>query len=103
LILLVAAAAAISSFSPQTACAENITLVRTASLSQNTLASPQKRARLGVDSDGNVMVRYGGVSVTFIYDAASAAKDSREFASASAQRQEVASLGGLSVKLGVAF
>jgi hypothetical protein len=56
-----------------------------------------------MDDDGNVMVRYGSVSVTFIYESGSNPQESRIQASSSATRQEVACLGGVSVKFGVAF
>ncbi|QEM67735.1 hypothetical protein FO488_05920 [Geobacter sp. FeAm09] len=65
-------------------------------------ASAVKKARLGLDDDGNVMVRYNDrVSVTFIYEAGANPQESR--LKASVPHQEVACLGGLSVKLGVAF
>lgn len=95
------------SFIPQTATAEPITFVRTAELHQVALPSSKttslKKVRLALDDEGNVMVRYGSVSVTFIYEAGSTPQESRIQQGTSTSRQEVACLGGLSVKFGVTF
>ena len=99
IIMLVAAVL----LSPMVAQAEGVTFVRTTPSQHGTLAEPLKNSRLGLDDDGNVMVRVGGMKVTFVYEAGSSAPDSRETTSRASQRQDVACLGGVSVKLGFTF
>ena len=99
IIMLVAAVL----LSPLAAQAEGLTFVRTTPPQHGTSAEPLKNSRLGLDDDGNVMVRVGGMKVTFVYEAGSSSPDNRETASRSSQRQDVACLGGVSVKLGFTF
>jgi len=86
--------------------AENLTFVRAAE-QQHLAPSPLqqvsavKPGRLGLDDDGNIMVRFNRMSVTFIYDGGGSPQENR--LRPNIQRQEVASIGGLSVKLGVSF
>ncbi|MFZ3209325.1 MAG: hypothetical protein WA140_10890 [Geobacteraceae bacterium] len=61
------------------------------------------KLRLDLDEDGNVMIRHGKVSVTFIYEDGNGSQENRIQSGNSASRKEVACLGGLSVKLGVTF
>lgn len=91
---------------PLPARAENVLFLQAPSQQLREQTAPQapaaKKNRLTLDDDGNVMVRYNNrVSVTFIYEAGVGTQESR--IKAATPRQEVASLGGLSVKLGVAF
>ncbi|KAA0894086.1 hypothetical protein [Oryzomonas rubra] len=90
---------------PLPARAENVLFLQAPNQQLRDQPAPQlpaaKKTLLTLNDDGNVMVRYDRVSVTFIYEAGVGAQESR--IKAAAPRQEVASLGGLSVKLGVAF
>ncbi len=92
---------------PLPAIAETMTLTQTADQNQLVQSSSQvtslKKVRLALDNDGNVMVHFGGVSVTFIYEASGSPQENRTQSGNSASRQEVACLGGLSIKLGVTF
>lgn len=85
--------------------AENLVHLRLADPQQLNQSHPQarstKQTRLALDDDGNVMVRFNRMSVTFIYDAGGSPQDNRM--RPNAPHQEVACLGGLSVKLGVSF
>lgn len=85
--------------------AENLVIFRSADQQRLEPSHPQavsgKQARLALDDDGNVMVRFNRMSVTFIYDAGGSPQENRM--RPNVPHQEVACLGGLSVKLGVSF
>jgi len=90
---------------PSPARAENLVIFHSASQQHHepspTQPTSAKQARLALDDDGNVMVRFNRMSVTFIYDAGGSLQESRM--RPNVPHQEVACLGGLSVKLGVSF
>jgi hypothetical protein len=106
-LFAILSAAAFLLLAPLNAFAETVTFTQTISRQQIDQANLQppslKKMRLALDDDGNVMVRYGSVSVTFIYESGNPPQESRMQSSISATRQEVACLGGVSVKFGVAF
>lgn len=90
-------------FSPLAALAETLTFTHTAAAPQRVATAPtHKKLRLALDDAGNVMVRFKRVSLTFIYEVGSAPENQLQ-SSVTAARQEVACLGGLSVKLGLTF
>jgi hypothetical protein len=62
-----------------------------------------KRPALGLDDAGNVMVRYGGLSLTIIYGASEAVDSLRERAGLLPPVREAAGLGDLTFKVGFAF
>ena len=90
---------------PQTAHAENLIYFHSADLQHPVPVIPHapaaKQTRLALDDDGNVMVRFNRMSVTFIYDAGGPPQENRM--KPDVARQQVACLGGLSVKFGVNF
>ncbi len=89
---------------PVSSFAESMTFVQTADAQKSSRVASLKKVCIGLDEDGNALLRYGKVSVTFIYDAGSSSSESRTQSwNSTTPRQEVASLGGLSVKLGFAF
>ncbi len=102
LIFFNALAIVLSLLAPLTAGAEIVTFDRTTQTPHEQY-SPLKKVRLALDDDGNVMLRFRRVSLTFIYEADSPAQDSRLQSGVTATRQEVACLGGVSVKFGLTF
>lgn len=90
---------------PLTARAENLTFVRSAD--QQRLAPPPPQApatpktHLSLDDDGNVMVRFNRVSFTLIYETGGSSLENR--IRQNVPREDVASLGGVSVKFGFSF
>jgi len=90
---------------PLPARAENLIIFHSADQQYHEPPPPQpysvKQARLPLDNDGNIMVRFHKLSVTFVYDAGGSPQDNRM--RPNIPREEVASLGGLSVRLGVSF
>jgi hypothetical protein len=84
---------------PVNAIAESIASV------QQQLQQPAslKKVRIGLDDDGNAMIRLDKVSISFIYEAGNSSQESRTQLVNSFVRLDVACLGGLSVKLGIAF
>lgn len=106
LIMTVAICAAMCLFAaPQPAHAENLIYFHSADLQHPVPALPHapaaKQGRLALDDDGNVMVRFNRMSVTFIYDAGGPPQENRMRSDVA--HQEVACLGGLSVKFGMTF
>ncbi|KAB0670469.1 hypothetical protein F6V30_10005 [Oryzomonas sagensis] len=107
-LFLAAAVCALLSLllAPLPARAENVLFLQAPDQQLREQPAPQlpaaKKALLTLNDDGNVMVRYNnGVSLTFSYEAGGSPQESR--IKAPPPRQEVASLGGLSVRFGVAF
>lgn len=107
LFMAAAVCALLSLFlAPLPARAENVLFLQAPDQQLLERSVPQlpaaQKARLALNDDGNVMVRYNnGVSLTFCYEAGGSPLESR--IKAPPPHQEVASLGGLSVKFGVAF
>jgi hypothetical protein len=99
-VAIIIAAAVI--FSPLSAQAETIIFTQSAAPQQSAIAPTHNKLRLALDDDGNVMVRFMRVSLTFIYEAGGA-PDNQLQSSVTTSRQEVACLGGLSVKFGLTF
>ncbi len=62
-----------------------------------------KHLALGADDDGNVMIHYGGVSLTMIYGPDENVSDVRERAGLVPPIKESAGLGEVSCKVGVTF
>ena len=99
-------AAASFLLSPLAAFGESMALIRTAATSQENFSILQnnslKKAGLALDHEGNVIVRYGGVSCTLIYGVSSP-QESKEHPVLAPSGAQVASLGGICLKIGITF
>jgi hypothetical protein len=99
-------AAASFLFSPLSAFGESVAFVRTAATSQENFNFLQndslKKVSLTLDNEGNVIVSYGGVSCTFIYGISSP-QESKEHPVLTPSGSQVASLGGICLKIGITF
>jgi hypothetical protein len=92
--------------SPLAAFGESMAFIRTAATSQENFSTLQndslKKVRLTLDNEGNVIVRYGGVSCTFIYGVSSPL-ESKGHPVLAPSGSQVASLGGICLKIGITF
>ena len=98
---------AVSSFSsPMALFAEEINLKLLTTREEVALMMPEKTSgghlALGVDDDGNVMLRSGNTSVTFIYTPPDGSQDVRDHIGM-VPCPNCSGFGGVSVKLGMAF
>jgi len=92
--------------SPLAAFGESMAFSRTAATSQENFSNLQhdslKKTRLALDHEGNVIVRYGGVSWTFIYGVSSP-QENKEHPVLAPSGAQVASLSGIRLKIGITF
>ena len=94
-------------FTPVLVMAESVTFVKVTAHQNLDQLSPRissfKNVSIGLDDEGNGMVRYGKLSVTFLNDAGKSPMDYRIQSGKLPSLQGIASIGGLSVKLDIAF
>jgi hypothetical protein len=87
--------------------AESVTFEQIGNQQQIDTFTPQttslNEVSIGLDNDGNAMIRYGNLSLSLIYDVGSTLQKSRSQSRYADSRQEVATIGGMSVKFCIDF
>jgi hypothetical protein len=94
-------------FTPVPVIAESVTFIKAAEQQQFDQLSPKisslSNISISLDEEGNGMIRYGKLSVSFLNDAGRSPVDKQVQPSKLPSLQDMASIGGLNVRLEISF
>jgi len=107
LLLMSVALFSVLLFAPVSAMAENVIFVKAAEQQHlerlSTRITSLSKVSIGLDDEGNAMISYGKLSVSFLNDSGGSSRDNRTQSLRLPSLQDIASIGGLNVKLDIAF